>query len=91
MQSSTLPVPLRSFEIEARRAVYRAIFTRRDVRSQFLPRAVDDAALARLLLAAHHAPSVGFMQPWSFLVIRDPNVRGNVKSLFESANAEASR
>ena len=31
------------------------------------------------------------MQPWSFLVIRDPNVRGNVKSLFESANAEASR
>ena len=59
------------FDQMARDAVYRAMFTRRDVRSHFLPDALDDAVLARLLLAAHHAPSVGFMQPWNFIVIRN--------------------
>jgi 5,6-dimethylbenzimidazole synthase len=52
-----------AFVDEARDAVYRAIFSRRDVRGQFLPAPVPDTVLARLLNAAHHAPSVGFMQP----------------------------
>ncbi len=60
-----------SFDTMARDAVYQAIFTRRDVRSHFLPEPLDDTMLARLLLAAHHAPSVGYMQPWNFIVIRD--------------------
>ncbi len=70
-------------------AVYKAIFTRRDVRSQFLPRAIPDEILNRLLLAAHHAPSVGFMQPWNFIVIRSPKIRARVTAAFEKANAEA--
>lgn len=77
------------FEPEALRAVYRAIFTRRDVRGQFLPDAIADGVLARLLAAAHHAPSVGFMQPWDFLLIRDRAVKRQVHGLFETANAEA--
>ena len=32
---------------------------------------VPDAVLGRLLDAAHHGPSVGFMQPWDFIVIRE--------------------
>lgn len=72
-----------------RAAVYRAIFTRRDVRSQFLPDPVADDVLARLLTAAHHAPSVGFMQPWNFLVLRDPARRAAVQRAFARANAEA--
>ena len=51
-------------EVE-RDAVYRAIFERRDCR-RFLPEPLPDDLLARLLVAAHHAPSVGFMQPWNF-------------------------
>jgi 5,6-dimethylbenzimidazole synthase len=51
------------FDEAARAAVYRAIFTRRDIRSGFLKDPVPDDTLARILLAAHHAPSVGFMQP----------------------------
>ncbi len=72
-----------------RRGLYRAILTRRDVRGQFLPDPVPDEMLARVLVAAHHAPSVGFMQPWSFLVVRSPAIRARVKAAFDKANAEA--
>ncbi len=77
------------FSEAERRAVYRAIYERRDVRSQFLPDPVPDDALNRILDAAHHAPSVGFMQPWDFLVIRDAAVRESVYRNFECANRRA--
>lgn len=77
------------FSEAERAAVYRAIHTRRDVRSQFLPRPVAPEILARLLLAAHHAPSVGFMQPWNFLVITDAGIKSRIKGAFARANTEA--
>ncbi len=77
-----------AFSQTARDAVYRALFTRRDVRSHFLPDALDDEVLARLLLAAHHAPSVGFMQPWNFIVIRDAARRAEVRDLFLAAREQ---
>src|ERR1700727_2665181 len=77
------------FSDEERRGVYRAIYERRDVRSQFLPDPIPDDVLARILDAAHHAPSVGFMQPWDFLVIRDAEIRRAVHRNFESASRRA--
>ena len=77
------------FRQSDRDAVYRAIFTRRDVRSQFLPDPVDESLLKRILTAAHHAPSVGFMQPWNFIVIRDPAIKAAMKAAFAKANREA--
>jgi 5,6-dimethylbenzimidazole synthase len=77
-----------AFASEAREAVYRAIFSRRDVRSHFVPEAIDDRVLARLLLAAHHAPSVGYMQPWNFVVIRDAARRQKVRDLFAAARQQ---
>jgi 5,6-dimethylbenzimidazole synthase len=74
-----------AFDQVARDAVYRAIFTRRDVRSHFLRDPVDDQVLARLLLAAHHAPSVGYMQPWNFIIIREQARREQVRDLFLDA------
>jgi 5,6-dimethylbenzimidazole synthase len=78
------------FSEEERRGVYRAIYERRDVRSQFLPDPVPDAVLHRILDAAHHAPSVGFMQPWDFIVIRDRSIRQTIHENFEQANRRAS-
>ena len=72
-----------------RDALYKVIMGRRDVRSQFLGKAIEDDKLARILQAAHHAPSVGFMQPWNFMVIRSKEKRREVLSLFEQANNEA--
>jgi 5,6-dimethylbenzimidazole synthase len=53
---------------EEKAAVYKAIYTRRDVRS-FLPDPISQETILRLLDAAHHGPSVGFMQPWSFILV----------------------
>ena len=50
-----------------------------------------DNVLARLLDAAHHAPSVGFMQPWGFIVIRDREVRDTVHEIFERARLAAAQ
>lgn len=69
--------------------LYAAIYGRRDVRGQFLPDPVPDGLLARLLDAAHHAGSVGFMQPWNFVLVRDPAVKVRVKALFDEANSSA--
>lgn len=77
------------FNADDRAAVYRAIETRRDVRDQFTDRPIGDDVLQRLLEAAHHAPSVGFMQPWDFIVIRDAARRGQVWRAFSKANDEA--
>jgi 5,6-dimethylbenzimidazole synthase len=79
------------FSEAERRGVYRAIFERRDVRAQFLDTPVDDEVLGRILNAAHHAPSVGFMQPWDFVVIRDPEIRRAVYDNFLRANRDAAR
>jgi 5,6-dimethylbenzimidazole synthase len=69
--------------------LYKAIYERRDVRDRFLPTPIPDAVLHKLLEAAHHAGSVGFMQPWSFIVIRSTEVKGAVKALFDRANRDA--
>ncbi|WP_292275661.1 5,6-dimethylbenzimidazole synthase [Marinobacter sp.] len=45
--------------------------------------------LARLLKAAHHAPSVGYMQPWDFILIDSVEVREQVLASFHEENAKA--
>ncbi len=77
------------FAEEEKRGLYRAIYERRDVRAQFLPDPIPLDVLARVLDAAHHAPSVGFMQPWDFIVIQDLNIRRAIHRNFEDANREA--
>ena len=64
----------RTFSPAERDAVYRAIFERRDMR-HFAGGTVAPELMRRLLTAAHHAPSVGFMQPWRFLRVASPLLR----------------
>lgn len=68
---------------------YETLFGRRDVRSEFLPEPIADDVLARILIAAHHAPSVGLSQPWNFVVIQSDSVRRQVHDAFCLANDEA--
>jgi len=53
--------------------------TRRDVRSQFTLEPIAEEVLERILLATHHAPSVGFSQPWDFIVIDNLAIRNEIK------------
>ena len=76
------------FSSDEREAVYRAIEERRDVRA-FRTDPIPDATLQRILDAAHHAPSVGFMQPWNFIVVRDPATKARVQTVFARENERA--
>lgn len=74
--------PRHAFSDDERRGVYRAIYERRDMRHFSGGRVADDV-LQRLLSAAHHAPSVGFMQPWRFIRVRKPALREAIHALVE--------
>ena len=64
-----------------REALHRVLRARRDVRTGFVDTPVDDERLHRVLAAAHTAPSVGFSQPWDFLVLRSPALRDELAAL----------
>lgn len=83
------PMSDHAFSEAERAAVYKAIVSRRDVRREFLPDPIPEAVLKRILSAAHHAPSVGFMQPWDFILVRDRGIRKQIKAAFEQAHVEA--
>jgi len=70
--------------------VYRVIAARRDMR-HFRPDPLDEALLARLLRAAHLAPSVGFMQPWRFIRVRDAALRVRIHKLAEAERVATAR
>lgn len=72
-----------------RDGVYKTIYNRRDTRGEFLPDPISDEVLERVLNAAHHAPSVGFMQPWDFIIVRNQAIRQQIKDAFEVAHREA--
>jgi 5,6-dimethylbenzimidazole synthase len=78
------------FTAEEIAAVYRVMAMRRDVR-HFLPDPLDDTLLARLLGAAHLAPSVGLMQPWRFIRIRDRALRARIHALVETERLQTAR
>jgi 5,6-dimethylbenzimidazole synthase len=73
-----------SLSSQEKNGLYKAIFSRRDVRSHFLAgKDIPNDVLVRVLNAAHHAPSVGFSQPWNFVLIKDRVTRQKVKESFE--------
>ena len=72
-----------AFSAQERAAVYRVIAERRDMR-HFSGGTVAPEVLARLLEAAHQAPSVGLMQPWRFVRITRPALRTAIHALVEA-------
>jgi len=77
-----------AFSTESKAAVYDVIYRRRDIR-RFRSEPIPEETLAAILQAAHHAPSVGFMQPWNFILIKDQEIKQKVSMLFERENAIA--
>ncbi|MBM3895699.1 MAG: 5,6-dimethylbenzimidazole synthase [Thaumarchaeota archaeon] len=79
------------FSDEEKSGLYKAIFSRRDVRSHFTSSPIDEKVLSRILSAAHHAPSVGFSQPWNFILIKDYEIRKRIKDSFEAEKMRSSK
>lgn len=59
------------------------IISRRDVRgNNFLSKKIKKKQLDKILSAAVHAPSVGFSQPWKFVVIKNEKVKNKIYENF---------
>jgi len=68
------------------------IQNRRDVRgSQFLDKKISKECLNKILLAGINAPSVGFSQPWEFVIVEDSATKAAIKANFNDENAKASK
>jgi 5,6-dimethylbenzimidazole synthase len=67
--------------------VYRVISERRDMRRFIADGVVPGDVLARVLQAAHAAPSVGLMQPWRFIRITDAALRERMRGLVDEERA----
>lgn len=76
-----------TFSRAEQEVVYRVIRARRDIR-HFSSQPVPEEVLVRILEAAHHAPSVGFMQPWNFITITSREIRQQIKDSFDKTNAD---
>lgn len=68
--------------------VYEAIYRRRDVR-EFGPDDIMEELLLKVLDAAHHAGSVGLMQPWNFTVIRSRETQLAIADIVAEENYRA--
>jgi len=79
------------FSEQEREIFYKAIYSRRDVRSNFTSEQIDDQVLMRILKAGHHAPSVGFSQPWNFILVKNIETREKIKESFENEKARSSK
>ncbi len=80
----------RTFTEAEQRLLAEILLHRRDVRgNNFLPDALPEAVVEQILRAATLAPSVGFSQPWEFVLVRDPAVRRRVADSFEAENRKA--
>ena len=63
---------------------------RRDVRgNRFLNKELSEDTVQRILDAALHAPSVGFSQPWEFVLVRNSETRQAIAASFSEENDKA--
>ena len=74
------------FTREEIETLYRVIAARRDMR-HFSSEPLSAELLQRLLTAAHLAPSVGLMQPWRFIRVRDRRLREQIHALVDEERA----
>jgi len=80
----------RHFSDDEQRLLEQVMLHRRDVRgNNFLRDDLPDEIVDRILHSASLAPSVGYSQPWEFVVIRDAAVKRRISASFELENSRA--
>ena len=77
------------FTTAEKEGFYKAVYSRRDVRSHFTAEPISNNTITKILHAAHHAPSVGFSQPWNFVLIKDNETKKIIKESFETERKRA--
>jgi 5,6-dimethylbenzimidazole synthase len=78
------------FEQQDRETLFSIIKSRRDVRgNRFINEKIPKDILNKILLSANYAPSVGFSQPWRFVIIEDENTKNRIYNDFKKENEKA--
>lgn len=81
---------MRKFTSEDIEALENIILSRRDVRgNRFIDKDISEEDLEKILFAGVNAPSVGFSQPWEFVVVKDAAIRNEIKQSFFEENEKA--
>ncbi|MFT5835756.1 MAG: 5,6-dimethylbenzimidazole synthase [Sulfurimonas sp.] len=79
-----------TFTKEDRQNLLNIMKNRRDVRgNNFLNKEIPDEDLEMILKAGIMAPSVGYSQPWKFIIINDENIKNDIRSNFDHENEKA--
>ncbi|WP_074407362.1 MULTISPECIES: 5,6-dimethylbenzimidazole synthase [Aquimarina] len=82
--------PQRVFNDKEQALLEEVMAHRRDVRgNRFLNTPISQESIDRIIEAALAAPSVGFSQPWEFVLIRDQKTKQAVKETFSEETARA--
>jgi 5,6-dimethylbenzimidazole synthase len=79
------------FSTADRELLHKIMLARRDMRHFTTGARIDDEVLQRILNAAHTAPSVGLMQPWRFIQIKNPELRQQVAALVDEERLETAK
>lgn len=80
----------KQFSRQEQAVLEEVIQLRRDVRgNHFVNKEVSHEVVEKILTAAVSAPSVGFSQPWEFVVIRDEQTKVDIAATFSDENEKA--
>lgn len=79
---------MKEFSRFAKESLASIIQSRRDIR-HFRSDPIPDEIIRKILESAHAAPSVGFSQPWNFLLIRGEATKQEVFQVFKRENDRA--
>jgi 5,6-dimethylbenzimidazole synthase len=80
------------FTSQEQQVLENIMLQRRDVRgNNFTHQPITDEVLDKILAAATMAPSVGFSQPWEFVIIRNKKVKQQIGENFKAENEKAQK
>jgi 5,6-dimethylbenzimidazole synthase len=78
------------FSTDDQEVLEKIMMLRRDVRgNRFIDREVSNNDIEKILRAGSLAPSVGFSQPWEFVVIRNKSTKQAIADNFEQESNKA--
>ena len=77
---------MKRFDKQAQDTLLDIISSRRDVRgNHFTGKAPSKKELKLILQAGHLAPSVGYSQPWKFVIIQDKTIQSKVYDIYQKS------
>lgn len=83
---------MHKFDDKSIEVLRQIMLSRRDIRgNHFIDKKIEDEVIEDILNAANAAPSVGFSQPWKFVIVKSKKKREKIFNEFEKENKKAKK